>query len=120
MPTIKPEVQAEAPLEIILEPPATNSSLRGAAIGDLVLRNRSTKPICSYGIIYQVSGSDWSSIFFALYGFESSFPVPADSYIKASEIRPVKTAQIRVPAHAEVRLRLVFAIFEDGTVWDRR
>ena len=120
LPTIKPEVQAEAPLEIILEPSATNSALRATAIGNLVLRNRSTKLISSYGLIYQVSGSDWSNTFFALYGFESSFPAPADSYIKPGEKRPVETAQIQVPAHAEVRLRLYFAILADGTVWDDR
>ena len=121
VPRIKPEVQAEAPLEIILEPPATNSALGATAIGNLVLRNRSKKPISSYGLIYQVSGSAWDNTFFALYGFASSFPEPADAFIKSGEKRPVETAQIQVPANAEVRLRLYFAIFEDGTTWqDRR
>ena len=121
VPTIKPEVQSEAPLEILLEPPATNSSVRATAIGNLVLRNRNTKPIRGYGLTYQVSGSAWSNTFFALYGFALSFPEPTDSFIKPREKRPVETAQIQVPANAEVRLRLYFAIFEDGTTWqDRR
>ena len=117
LPTIKPDVQAEAPLEILLEPPVIDSTLGATAIGNLIVRNRSTKPIRSYGITYQVSGSDCSDTFFALYGFESSFPGPADSFFNAGEKRPVKTAQIRVPAIAEVRLRLYFAIFDDGTTW---
>jgi hypothetical protein len=117
LPTIKPEVQAEAPLEILLESPVIDSTPGATAIGNLVVRNRGTKPIGWYGITYQVSGSDWSDTFFALYGFESSFPRPANSFIKVGEKRPVKTAQIRVPANAEARLRLYFAIFDDGTTW---
>jgi hypothetical protein len=54
LPTIKPEVQAEAPLEILLEPPVIESTLGATAIGNLVLRNRSTKPIISYGITYHL------------------------------------------------------------------
>lgn len=60
VPTIKPEVQSDAPLEILLEPPATNSSPGGTAIGKLVVRNKSTEPIIAYGLIYQISGSAWS------------------------------------------------------------
>lgn len=117
LPAIKPEVQAEAPLEIILEPPVNDSTVGATAIGNLIVRNRSTKPIRSYGITYQVSGSDSSDTFFALYGFGSSFPGPADSLIKVGEKQPVKTEPIRVPANAEIRLRLYFAIFDDGATW---